>query len=71
MSSNEREKQGRKYSLLNIIFRPLAIFLYTYFYKCTFFFGVRGLIIAVYRASFIFWTYAKMWEKEVQAGKRI
>ena len=67
---DEREKQGRKYSWFNIVFRPFATFLHSYFYKRTFLFGVRGLIVAAYRADFVFWTYVKLWEKEVLSGKR-
>jgi glycosyltransferase involved in cell wall biosynthesis len=68
--ADEREKCSRYYSWFDIIFRPLAAFLYYYVYKFGFLEGVRGLILAAYKADFIFWTYAKLWEKEVQAGKR-
>jgi glycosyltransferase involved in cell wall biosynthesis len=68
--SDEREKQGRRYSWLNITIRPLAVFLYYYLYKLGFLEGVRGLILAVYRMDFVFWTYAKLWEKEMRAGKQ-
>jgi glycosyltransferase involved in cell wall biosynthesis len=68
--ADEREKKGRHFSWFNIIFRPLAAFIYSYFYKRSFLFGTRGLILAIYRADFIFWTYAKLWEKELQVGNR-
>ncbi len=68
--SDEREKQGRRFTWFNIIFRPVAAFAITYFYELGVLAGIRGLIISVYKAEFVFWTYAKLWEKEVRAGKR-
>jgi glycosyltransferase involved in cell wall biosynthesis len=68
--SDEREKQGRRYSWFNLTIRPLAVFLYGYLYKMGFKDGVRGLIYAAYRTDFIFWTYAKLWEKEWRQGKK-
>jgi len=67
--SDERKKRGQYYSWFNVTIRPLAAFLYYYLYKLGFLEGMRGLILAFLKADFIFWTYAKLWEKEVQAGK--
>lgn len=68
--SDEREKRGKHYSWFNVTVRPLAAFLYYYLYKLGFLEGMRGLILAVLKADFIFWTYAKLWEKEWGTGKR-
>ncbi len=68
--SDEREKQGRHYSWFNVTVRPWAAFFYYYVGKLGLLDGMRGLILAVIKADFIFWTYAKLWEKEVRAGKR-
>ena len=62
--ADEREKQGRHFSWLNITLRPLAAFLYYFVYKLGFLDGMRGLIIATLKANFVFWTYAKLWELE-------
>ncbi len=64
--ADEREKQGRHFSFLNVSIRPLAAFLYYYVYKLGFLDGMRGLIIASLKADFVFWTYAKLWEKQVK-----
>jgi glycosyltransferase involved in cell wall biosynthesis len=69
--SDEREKRGRYYSWFNITMRPLAAFFYYYIYKLGFLEGMRGLILAMWKADFVFWTYVKLWEKEVRAGKLI
>jgi len=62
--SEERLKQGRKYSLANLIFRSMGAFLYTYIWQRGFTAGMRGLLLSMHKADFIFWTYAKMWEAE-------
>jgi glycosyltransferase involved in cell wall biosynthesis len=68
--SDEREKRGRYYSWFNVTVRPLAAFFYYYVYKLGFLEGMRGLILAMWKADFVFWTYVKLWEKEVRAGSR-
>ena len=68
--ADEREKRHRQYAWFHIIFRSLGVFLYYYIYKLGFLGGVRGLIVCAYKIDFVFWTYAKLWEKEVHAGKR-
>lgn len=68
--SDEREKQGKQFSLFNLIFRSIAAFFITYIMKLGFLDGMRGLILAFHKTDFIFWTYAKLWEKEVNQGKR-
>ncbi len=68
--SDEREKRGQYYSWLNVTVRPFAVFFYYYIYKLGFLEGMRGLILAVLKTDFIFWTYAKLWEKEMRAGNR-
>lgn len=68
--SDERDKKKQKFSWWNITIRPVGIFLYYFFYKRGFLDGVRGLIVSAYKSDFIFWTYAKLWEKEVKSGKR-
>jgi glycosyltransferase involved in cell wall biosynthesis len=68
--ADEREKVGRKFSWFNLIIKPPLTFLYYFFYKGGFTEGYRGLIISYLKMDFIFWTYAKLWEKDFLAGKR-
>lgn len=68
--SDEREKQGRHFSWFNILARPLAAFGYSFLYQRGILDGVRGLFIAALKADFVFWTYLKLWEKDVREGKR-
>ncbi len=67
--ADEREKRGHHFSWFNVLIRPMAVFSYYYFYKLGFLEGVRGLILAFLKADFIFWTYIKLWEKEIRAGR--
>ena len=68
--SDEREKQGRHYSWFNVTVRPFAAFIYYYIFKLGFLEGTRGIILAYLKSDFLFWTYAKLWEKDIKAGKR-
>lgn len=68
--ADERKRQGKCFSTFNLIFRTVAVFGYTYVYKLGFLDGIRGLLLATLKANFVFWTYLKLWEKEVKMGKR-
>ncbi len=68
--ADERESQGRKAGWFNLLCRPLGTFLYYFIWKQGFRNGYRGLIHSYLKADFIFWTYAKLWEKEWRDGHR-
>lgn len=68
--ADEREKKSRWFSTIDMVGRPLAAFLYLYIYRLGFLDGMHGLIWSAYKANFIFWTYAKLWEKDARQGKR-
>jgi glycosyltransferase involved in cell wall biosynthesis len=50
------------FSLLRIVFRPLATFLYNYFFRLGFMDGREGLLLHMYHAVYVSWKYAKSWE---------
>ena len=50
------------FSLLNIVFRPLATFIYNYFFRLGFLDGREGLLLHLYHAVYVSWKYAKAWE---------
>ena len=68
--ADERMKQGRRFSWLAFLGRPVAVFVYNFIWKQGFRDGFRGFILSIIRAEFVFWTYAKIWEKKWQAGRR-
>jgi glycosyltransferase involved in cell wall biosynthesis len=55
--------RGRRgFSLFNIVLRPLATFIYNYFFRLGFLDGREGLLLHLYHAVYVSWKYAKAWE---------
>jgi glycosyltransferase involved in cell wall biosynthesis len=55
--------QGNKrFGVVNIILRPLATFVYNYFFRLGFLDGREGLLLHLYHAVYVSWKYAKVWE---------
>ena len=50
------------FSLFNIVVRPLATFVYNYFFRLGFLDGREGLLLHHYHAVYVSWKYAKAWE---------
>ncbi|MFZ3263820.1 MAG: glycosyltransferase family 2 protein [Terriglobales bacterium] len=50
------------FSSFNIVVRPLATFLYNYFFRLGFLDGREGLLLHLYHAVYVSWKYAKAWE---------
>jgi glycosyltransferase involved in cell wall biosynthesis len=55
-------KGHRGFSLFNIVVRPLATFIYNYFFRLGFLDGREGLLLHLYHAAYVSWKYAKAWE---------
>ena len=55
-------KGHRRFSLFNILLRPLATFLYNYIFRLGFLDGREGLLLHLYHAVYVSWKYAKAWE---------
>ncbi len=55
-------KGRRGFSLFNIVVRPLATFIYNYFFRLGFLDGREGLLLHLYHAAYVSWKYAKAWE---------
>ena len=51
-----------RFSIINIVFRPLATFIYNYFFRLGFLDGREGLLLHLYHAVYVSWKYAKAWE---------
>jgi glycosyltransferase involved in cell wall biosynthesis len=57
------KRNGRvRFSVINIVLRPLATFLYNYFLRLGFLDGREGLLLHLYHAVYVSWKYAKAWE---------
>ena len=55
-------KGYRSFSFINIVLRPLATFIYNYFFRLGFLDGREGLLLHLYHAVYVSWKYAKTWE---------
>jgi hypothetical protein len=55
-------KGHRGFSLFNIVVRPVATFIYNYFFRLGFLDGREGLLLHLYHANYVSWKYAKAWE---------
>jgi len=51
-----------RFSVANIILRPLATFIYNYIFRLGFLDGREGLLLHLYHAVYVSWKYAKAWE---------
>lgn len=55
--------KGRvRFSAFNIVVRPMATFIYNYFFRLGFLDGREGLLLHLYHAVYVSWKYAKVWE---------
>jgi glycosyltransferase involved in cell wall biosynthesis len=50
------------FGVINIAVRPLATFIYNYFFRLGFLDGRKGLLMHLYHAVYVSWKYAKVWE---------
>lgn len=62
--ADEFKKRGKRFRWSQAVIRPLAIFIYLYFWKLGFTAGYRGLLIAALNTTHDFWSHAKLWELE-------
>jgi glycosyltransferase involved in cell wall biosynthesis len=52
----------RGFSFVDIVLRPVATFIYKYFFRLGFLDGREGLLLNLYHAVYVSWKYAKVWE---------
>jgi glycosyltransferase involved in cell wall biosynthesis len=63
LATEPLEKRGKVgFSIINIVLRPLATFLYNYFFRLGFLDGKEGLLLHLYHSVYVSWKYAKAWE---------
>jgi glycosyltransferase involved in cell wall biosynthesis len=52
----------RSFSVIDLLLRPVATFIYNYFFRLGFLDGREGLLLHLYHAVYVSWKYAKAWE---------
>lgn len=62
LAAEEMQRQGKRFHLWDLLFRPLWFFLRMYVLRTGFMDGLPGLILASFSASYVFTKYAKLWE---------
>ena len=55
-------KGHHRFNVIDIVVRPLATFIYNYFFRLGFLDGREGLLLHLYHAVYVSWKYAKAWE---------
>lgn len=71
ISASSLSNEGRRFSIIDILFRPPFRFFKGYVLKRGFMNGRRGFVIAIISAFGVFLKYAKLWElslKELPGG---
>jgi glycosyltransferase involved in cell wall biosynthesis len=56
------DKGPVRFSVSNIVLRPIATFVYNYFLRFGFLDGREGLLLHLHHAVYVSWKYAKAWE---------
>jgi glycosyltransferase involved in cell wall biosynthesis len=51
-----------RFSIANIVLRPILTFIYNYILRLGFLDGREGLLLHLYHAVYVSWKYAKAWE---------
>ena len=63
LGAEQAAKEGKRgFSFINTVLRPLATFIYNYFFRLGFLDGREGLLLHLYHAAYSSWKYAKLWE---------
>jgi (heptosyl)LPS beta-1,4-glucosyltransferase len=62
LAAQEKAKKIRTVGWIDLVFRPLVVFVKTYTLKQGFRDGVRGLIVCVFASMYTFVKYAKLWD---------
>jgi glycosyltransferase involved in cell wall biosynthesis len=57
-------KEGRRFSWIDLLFRPPIRFIKEYLFKRGFLDGMPGLVIAISTMYYVFIKYARLWELE-------
>jgi len=62
LAAEELVKQDKSFSVVDLLLRPIVIFIKMYFLKLGFLDGIQGFILAVFSSSYVFTKYCKFWE---------
>ncbi len=70
LAAQEKAKTVRTVGWIDLVFRPLVIWVKTYVLKQGFRDGVNGLIVCVFASMYTFVKYAKLWDMTRQVASQ-
>jgi glycosyltransferase involved in cell wall biosynthesis len=62
LAAKELFSKNRKAGLIDILIRPVFLFLKMYIFRLGFLDGIHGLILAIFSSAYVFTKYSKLWE---------
>jgi len=68
LAAQELWERGRRFRLVDLIFRPIHMVLKMYVFKRGFLDGFQGFLLAILSGTYVFVKYAKLWELEKRQG---
>jgi hypothetical protein len=71
LAAQEKAKRVRTVHWIDLVFRPLVVWVKTYVLKQGFRDGVRGLIVCVFASMYTFVKYAKLWDATRQDASQL
>lgn len=71
LAASELYEQNKKSSLVDMLFRPLFIFIKMYFLKRGFLDGTHGFLLSFLSAHYVFTKYSKLWELSVKSDQQL
>jgi glycosyltransferase involved in cell wall biosynthesis len=69
IAAKELNTNNKSFSVLDLILRPIVIFVKMYIVKLGFLDGIQGFILAVFSSAYVFTKYAKLWEINFKGNK--
>lgn len=64
LSADALHAQGRRFKVLDVVFKPPATFVKRYILKSGFRDGIQGLLLALLSSFHVLCKYAKLWERQ-------
>ncbi|MFI5253658.1 MAG: glycosyltransferase family 2 protein [Bacteroidota bacterium] len=62
LAAEDLHKNGRRYSLADLLIHPPFLFFKMYILRIGFLDGIQGFILSVLSSAYVFTKYAKLWE---------
>lgn len=69
LAANELFVKSRNVSIIDLLIRPVFLFLKMYIFKRGFLDGIHGFILALFSSAYVFTKYAKLWELNKSRSK--